>query len=84
MNVASTEPAYDDLVAGWRDAHTEAGTGPGWTWRPSRLEALNAGLLRIDYVLVTLDVQPTSGAQDCSRPGDHCITVGLRLPKVGS
>jgi endonuclease/exonuclease/phosphatase (EEP) superfamily protein YafD len=81
LNVASTEPVYDDLVAGLRDAHTEAGTGPGWTWRPSRLELLGAGLLRIDYVLVTPDVHVVSSRQDCSIPGDHCIlTVGLRLP----
>jgi endonuclease/exonuclease/phosphatase (EEP) superfamily protein YafD len=80
MNVTSTEPAYDELVAGWLDAHVEAGIGPGWTWRPSKLAGLTSGLLRIDYVLVTPDVEPVSSRQDCSRLGDHCIvTVGLRF-----
>ena len=81
FNVAPTEPAYDQLLAAWRDAHVEAGIGPGWTWRPSTFQALRAGLLRIDYVFVTPGVKPISSRQDCSRPGDHCIlTVGLQIP----
>lgn len=81
FNVAPTEPAYDRLRDGWRDAHVEAGAGPGWTWRPSTIQAFPAGLLRIDYVLVTPDVTPISSRQDCSRPGDHCVvTVALQLP----
>lgn len=81
LNVASTEPAYDDLLGRWRDAHAEAGTGPGWTWRPSRLEFLGIGVLRIDYVLVTPDIQPVSSVQDCSQPGDHCaVSADLWVP----
>jgi endonuclease/exonuclease/phosphatase family metal-dependent hydrolase len=81
LNVASTEPAYDDIVRDWRDAHAEAGVGPGWTWRPSRLEGLGIGVLRIDFVLVTPDVRPVGIAQDCSQPGDHCaVAAGLWVP----
>jgi len=80
MNVASTEAAYSELVSGWLDAHVEAGIGPGWTWRPSKLSGITPGVLRIDYVLVTPDFDPISSRQDCSPPGDHCIvTVELRL-----
>ena len=81
LNVAPTEPAYDQLLPGWRDTHVEVGLGPGWTWRPSWIQALVTGLLRIDYVLVTPGMKTVSSRQDCSRPGDHCIlTVGLQLP----
>jgi endonuclease/exonuclease/phosphatase (EEP) superfamily protein YafD len=73
LNVAPTEPAFDDVLRGWRDAHAEVGVGPGWTWRPSRLEGLGIGLLRIDYVLVSAGLAPIDIGQDCSRPGDHCI-----------
>ena len=38
----SAESAYGTLV----DAHEAVGTGPGFTWRPSSLEALKLGLLR--------------------------------------
>lgn len=81
FNVAPTESAYDELLGGWRDAHVEAGLGPGWTWRPSTIQTLGAGFLRIDYVLVTPGMNAVSSRQDCSRSGDHCIlTVGLQFP----
>ncbi len=81
FNVAPTEPAYRLLSDGLRDAHVEAGQGPGWTWRPSRLEALRIGLLRIDYVFTSATVGTTRTSVDCSRPGDHCLVgASLRLP----
>jgi endonuclease/exonuclease/phosphatase (EEP) superfamily protein YafD len=74
-NTSPTEPAYDVLAAGLRDAHVEVGQGPGWTWRPSRLEALPLGLLRIDLALIGPSLEPVSSRVDCSLPGDHCRLV---------
>lgn len=78
FNTAPTEPAYDALTAGLTDAHVAVGQGPGWTWRPSRLEFLGMGLLRIDLVLVSRGLRPVASWVDCSRPGDHCL-VGATL-----
>jgi len=73
FNVAPTEPAHAALVDGLHDAHAEVGQGPGWTWRPSSLEWMRMGLLRIDHALSSPDLAPVSITEDCSRPGDHCI-----------
>jgi endonuclease/exonuclease/phosphatase (EEP) superfamily protein YafD len=72
-NTAPTEPGYAGLTAGLRDIHTEIGFGPGWTWRPSSLESLGIGLLRIDLMLVGPGMTPVSTTVDCAKPGDHCI-----------
>jgi endonuclease/exonuclease/phosphatase (EEP) superfamily protein YafD len=72
-NTAPTEPGYATLVSGLRDVHVEVGLGPGWTWRPSRLESLGVGLLRIDLILVGTPVNPVSIGVDCRNPGDHCL-----------
>lgn len=72
-NSAPTEPAYARLSAGLHDVHVDVGEGPGWTWRPSSLEPLRIGLLRIDLVLTGPGVQPISTGVDCGRVGDHCI-----------
>ena len=74
-NVTPTEPAYHDLVDGLMDAHTEAGLGPGWTWRPKRVEPFGIGLLRIDYVLLGPDLQPVSSTVHCPPTGDHCLVI---------
>jgi endonuclease/exonuclease/phosphatase (EEP) superfamily protein YafD len=80
-NTAPTEPAYGRLAAGLRDVHTEIGSGPGWTWRPSSLESLGIGLLRIDLVLVGPGVAPIATAVDCGKPGDHCLVdATIALP----
>jgi endonuclease/exonuclease/phosphatase family metal-dependent hydrolase len=80
LNVAPTEPGYDIIAAGWVDAHRAVGLGPGWTWRPSRLEFLGAGLLRIDYVLSTGLLAPTSVSTTCYAGSEHCVLdVTLRL-----
>jgi endonuclease/exonuclease/phosphatase family metal-dependent hydrolase len=73
FNVSPTEPAFADLTDGLRDAHAEVGQGPGWTWRPSRLEWMRMGLLRIDHALSSPDLVPVSIKEDCSQAGDHCI-----------
>jgi endonuclease/exonuclease/phosphatase (EEP) superfamily protein YafD len=73
FNTAPTEPAYARLVDGLRDVHVEVGLGPGWTWRPSRLESLGMGFLRIDLVLAGGGVRPEAIAVDCGHPGDHCL-----------
>ena len=64
----SEESTYGTLV----DAHDAVGTGPGFTWRPSSLEALKVGLLRIDHVFTGLWLRPVAVSEDCSLPGDHC------------
>ena len=72
LNTTERERAYAGLSAGLRDAHLDAGVGPGFTWRPSPLALLPFGMLRIDYVLSTPDLVATSSTVDCSLPSDHC------------
>jgi endonuclease/exonuclease/phosphatase family metal-dependent hydrolase len=80
LNVAPTEPGYDIIARGWVDAHRAVGLGTGWTWRPSPLEFLGAGLLRIDYVLSHGPIEPISTATICHAGSDHCaLDVTLRL-----
>ena len=81
MNTASSEPAFDRLVAGLRDVHREVGVGPGWTWRPIRLERLGFGLIRIDIVVGSPDVTPRAIGETCPRVGDHCLVrAELAIP----
>jgi endonuclease/exonuclease/phosphatase (EEP) superfamily protein YafD len=79
FNVAPTEPAYADLAADLIDVHAEVGLGPGWTWRPRQIEAMPAGLLRIDYVFVGGGIRPVGSATDCAHPGDHCLVTARVL-----
>lgn len=72
LNVTDHEPAYGVLAAGFRDAHLEAGIGPGFTWRAARLAGLPLGLLRIDYILASPKFAVSASAVDCSEPSDHC------------
>ncbi len=72
FNVAPTEAEYRVLARGLLDGHVEAGQGPGWTWRPSRLTFLPFGLLRIDLQLAGGRLSPVSSWTNCSLPGDHC------------
>jgi vancomycin resistance protein VanJ len=78
LNTAPSEPAYDRLMAGLRDVHAEVGNGTGWTWRPIPLEFLGIGLIRIDYVIVSPDIDAVSIGETCPGDGDHCI-VSARL-----
>jgi endonuclease/exonuclease/phosphatase (EEP) superfamily protein YafD len=79
LNTAPTEPAFWTVAGGLADAHGVAGSGPGFTWRPSTLEGLDIGLLRIDHVLAGARLAPTASEVDCSLPGDHCrLLVTLR------
>jgi endonuclease/exonuclease/phosphatase (EEP) superfamily protein YafD len=73
FNTAPTEPAFGRLVDGLVDVHAAVGEGPGWTWRPSRLEFLGIGLLRIDLVLIGPGIAPVSTASSCPAQGDHCL-----------
>ena len=83
INTTEREPAYAELSAGLRDAHLDAGVGPGFTWRPSPLSFLPFGLLRIDYVLTTPDLVPTSATVNCSLPSDHCrVDVDLMMTQL--
>jgi vancomycin resistance protein VanJ len=77
LNVSDREPAYGEIAAGLLDAYLEVGWGPGGTWRPSRLEHLPFGLLRIDHMLSTPSIRPTRATVDCTpRGSDHCIVRG--------
>lgn len=83
-NTASSEPAFDRLVEGLRDVHRDAGLGPGWTWRPIRLEPLGIGLIRIDVVVGSPDTTPLGIRESCPPVGDHCIVrAELALPAGG-
>jgi endonuclease/exonuclease/phosphatase (EEP) superfamily protein YafD len=72
LNTSPFEPGFGKIAAGLLDAHGEAATGTGFTWRPSRLEAFDLGILRIDHVLTGTDLRPVAVSEDCSIPGDHC------------
>jgi endonuclease/exonuclease/phosphatase (EEP) superfamily protein YafD len=82
-NTASSEPAFDRLVDGLRDVHREVGLGPGWTWRPIRLEPVGFGLIRIDVVVGSPDTTPLDIRETCPHIGDHCLVrAELALPSV--
>ena len=80
FNVTEREPAYLELAAGLRDAHLETGGGPGFTWAPPGAQALPFGILRIDYIFTSVDLQPIDITGNCGLPSDHCLvlaTIGL-------
>jgi endonuclease/exonuclease/phosphatase family metal-dependent hydrolase len=80
FNTTPPEPAYGRLTEGLRDVHAEIGFGTGWTWRPSRLEGLGIGLIRLDMVLVGPGVEPLGIDVACVSPGDHCpVTARVSL-----
>ena len=73
LNTTPFEPGYHDISEGLHDAHAEAGQGPGWTWRPSRLEWTRTGFIRIDHALSSPGILPVSVGEQCEKVGDHCI-----------
>jgi endonuclease/exonuclease/phosphatase family metal-dependent hydrolase len=73
FNTAPAEPAFGRLTAGLHDAHAEVGEGPGWTWRPEPLDFIGFGLLRIDLILSSGGLRPTSTSIACPVDGDHCL-----------
>ena len=76
FNTSPSEPEYAVLTRGLRDTHVQVGEGPGWTWRPSRIDFLPFGFLRIDLQLTGGSIYPASTSIDCSLPGDHCRLFG--------
>jgi endonuclease/exonuclease/phosphatase (EEP) superfamily protein YafD len=77
LNTTPFEPGFGTLTGGdplsaLTDAHEAAGTGPGFTWRPTPLERFGIGLLRIDHVLTGARLHATAVREDCSLAGDHC------------
>jgi endonuclease/exonuclease/phosphatase family metal-dependent hydrolase len=83
LNTAASEPAFDRFVSGLREAHQEIGIGPGWTWRPSRLEFTGMGFLRIDHVVVSPQIAPLGIDIACPPVGDHCLVrARLAVPSV--
>ena len=72
LNATPLEAGFGALADGLLDAHAEAGTGPGFTWRPSSLEVLRVGLLRMDVVLTGPGLRPVAAVEECSVAGDHC------------
>jgi len=72
LNTTPFEPGFAHLADTMADAHSEVGTGTGFTWRPSSLEPLQVGLLRLDHVMTSPGLRPLTVAEDCSLPGDHC------------
>jgi endonuclease/exonuclease/phosphatase (EEP) superfamily protein YafD len=85
LNASPAEPGLEPLETSLADAHAVAGTGAGFTWRPSRLEGLGLGVLRIDHVLAGARLRPVATSVDCSLPGDHCrLIVTLRVLDVAA
>jgi len=81
LNTAASEPAFDRFVRGLRDVHAEVGEGTGWTWRPRSFEFLGIGLVRIDHVVVSPDIDPVTIGVTCPPVGDHCLVQAeLALP----
>jgi vancomycin resistance protein VanJ len=79
LNTTEREQAYADFTRGLHDAHLDAGTGPGLTWRPEELKAVPFGLIRIDYVLTTPDLAALSSSVNCTNLSDHCqVSATLR------
>ena len=76
FNTSPTEGEYRVLTKGLRDTQVEIGEGPGWTWRPNRLEFTGVAFLRLDLQLTAGSIRPSSISVDCSHPGDHCQVVG--------
>ncbi len=72
FNMTERERAYDLISSGLRDSHLDAGNGPGFSWRPPPIDFVPFGMLRIDYVFSTPDLQPSTSSVDCSLPSDHC------------
>jgi endonuclease/exonuclease/phosphatase (EEP) superfamily protein YafD len=72
LNATPFEAGFTILADGLYDAHAEAGSGPGFTWRPSSLEVLRLGLLRMDVVLSGEGLRPVAAGEECSIAGDHC------------
>lgn len=84
INTTEREPAYAELSAGLRDAHLDAGVGPGFTWRPPDIAFLPFGMLRIDYIFVSTPFVVGSTFTDCTASSDHCrleatIYLGTQL-----
>ena len=84
LNTTEREPAYSSLTDGMRDAHLDAGLGPGFSWRPQPLTFLPFGLVRIDYILTTPNLPARSSSVDCNVPSDHCrVDAKLALSNPG-
>jgi vancomycin resistance protein VanJ len=75
INTAPTEPEFGRFTAGLVDAHAEVGIGPGWTYRPDRLEPLGIGMIRIDVVLAGSGLRPVAETTRCPPAGDHCAVL---------
>jgi len=75
LNTTERELAYADFSTGLRDAHLDAGFGPGLTWRPDELKSLPLGVLRIDYVFSSPDLVARSSEVSCNGLSDHCLVL---------
>jgi endonuclease/exonuclease/phosphatase family metal-dependent hydrolase len=82
FNVTDREPGYRDVTRGLIDAQMDVGLGPGTTWRPSELDWLPFGLLRIDMVLTGGGATPLKIDAQCTpRVSDHCLILArVELP----
>ncbi|HYI22213.1 MAG TPA: endonuclease/exonuclease/phosphatase family protein, partial [Candidatus Limnocylindrales bacterium] len=81
FNVTEREPAYNDVSTGLRDAHLDAGIGFGLTWRPGALRSLPMGLLRIDYIFSTTDLEAVSTHVECTANSDHCLLAATLVSR---
>ncbi len=75
INTTEREPAYAAFAAGLRDAHLDAGIGPGLTWRPGWLPSPPFGVLRIDYIFTSTQLRAASSGVTCLSVSDHCLVT---------
>ena len=77
FNLTDREPAYKDIASRLQDAQRSVSSGLTGTWRPSKIDWLQAGILRIDYMFASPNVTPLRFNVDCTRGwSDHCVIQG--------
>jgi endonuclease/exonuclease/phosphatase family metal-dependent hydrolase len=65
LNASPKKPEIKTLTAVWRDTWTEVGAGPGYTLEADKPTA------RIDFLLHTADLRPTSAKVPVTLASDH-------------
>lgn len=77
FNTTTRELAYHGLARGLRDAHRDAGRGPGLTWGLPLPSGRTVPLLRIDHILSSSNLRALEERVDCTKTGsDHCVVYG--------
>ncbi len=85
LNTTDREVAFDALAAGFQDVHAAVGEGLGHGWRLRSRDIVTPALLRIDHMLISVDLVPLESRLDCeASASDHCLLRGrIGWPVVG-